>query len=505
MSSTPCTSSIAPETEPETEAARGPVTTLKSIFSLPVVCMMLLAAAILASCIRGFGQPEDVWWHMLNARHLFQSHQIPRFDSYSFTAAGSPWISFEWLSEIPYYLAYRLAGLRGILALYFAVLVLIFAAVYYRSCRAGADCKDAAIATLAAICMGGVSMGPRMLLFGWLCLTGLILVLDEFKRTGRGLWLLPAIFALWINLHGSWIFGFVVLGTTILSGLVEGHWGSVTADRWNRAELRKLFWASAGSGVAVFLNPYGYKLVLYPFDLLFRQGTLMRNIQEWQPVDFSDQTGMLALLLIFSILAAALFYRREWRLDEVLLTGFALWTALTHRRFLFFAALIIVPVFAPCLKLFPPYERESDKPFLNAALIAGGLAALIFFFPSSHDLQQRLDDRNPTAALNFVQAKHMSGRIFNRYEWGGYMEWNAPGLKTFIDGRTDIFIYNGVFNDYLKILWVNNPLERLDAYRIDYVLVEPESPLGYALAKSGKWRTIYSDPVAVLFERQPAA
>ena len=40
-------------------------------------------------------------------------------------------------------------------------------------------------------------------------------------------------------------------------------------------------------------------------------------------------------------------------------------------RFLFFAGLIIVPILAPRLELFPPYERELDKPWLNAVIMAG--------------------------------------------------------------------------------------------------------------------------------------
>ncbi len=73
-------------------------------------------------------------------------------------------------------------GLQGLLLIYFTVLVLIFAAVYYRCWRAGANYKDAAIATLAAICLAGVSIAPRTLLFGWLCMVCLLLVLDHFRR-----------------------------------------------------------------------------------------------------------------------------------------------------------------------------------------------------------------------------------------------------------------------------------------------------------------------------------
>lgn len=475
---------------------------MTSFFSFPVMCFSLLCVVIYNYSLSGF-EESDIWWHLRNARTLIQNDVFLRSDTYSFTALGSSWINFEWLAEIPYYLALHTFGLQGILLTYFAVLIAIFAGVYYRACRAGADCKDAAIATLGAICLGIVSMGPRTLLFGWLCMVALLLILDHLRQTqtGRGVWLLPPLFALWINLHGSWVFGFIVLGATIASGLVEGEWGLIVAERWSRPQLRRLLLVSCASVVALFLNPFGYKLVTYPFDLLLRQQSMMQYIDEWQPVDFGNVNGKLALAMIFAVLAAALFSRRRWRLDEALLTGFAVWTALSHQRFLFFAGLIIAPILAPRLKLFTAYDPELDKPWLNAIIIAGVIAALIVVFPSATQLRERVDVRFPKAALAFMQDNHLNGRLFNQYAWGGYIEWNAPEIKPGIDGRADIFVYNGVFNDFLGAMALNNSLATLDKYRIDYVLIGAREPMAYLLARSPAWQRRYSDNLAVLFER----
>lgn len=465
--------------------------------------MFLLVTAIFAYLERGITEP-DIWWHLRNARTLVEGHTFLRQDVYSFTAWHSPWINFEWLSEIPYFLAFKAAGLQGLLLVYFIVLVLIFVAVYYRSIQAGADCKDATVATLLAICLAGVSMAPRMLLFGWLCLSGLLLVLDRFRRTGRSLWLLPPVFMLWINFHGSWVFGFVVLGATIISGLVEGEWGIVVAQRWSPVQLRKLTIATLASFAALFINPFGYRLVWYPFDLLFRQQGVMQYIDEWQPIDFGDINGKLAIILILAVLAAALFSRRRWRIDEVLLTAFALWVGLSHARFMFFAGLIIVPILAPDLKLFPPYDPKLEKPWLNAIVMAAIVAGMVYFFPPEAGLQTKIDATFPKLALAFMERQHINGRIFNQYGWGGYIEWNAPEIKPGIDGRADIFVYTGVFTDFLQAMALKGSLETLDKYRIEYVLIQPKQPMAYLLGSSPAWRRIYSDNVATLFERSPS-
>ncbi len=492
-----------PETDEVLAPVRNPASDLLSrLFSFPVMCMFLLGAVIFAFCVKQFAEP-DIWWHLRDAAYLWQHHVFPSVDTYSFGAAGSPWLNHEWLSEIPFFMAFRTMGLPGILLVYFVLLLLIYAGVYHRSCTAGADCKTAAVTTLLAIFLGVVSIGPRVLLFGWLCMVCLLIVLDRFERTGKGLWILPPLFALWINLHGSWVFGLVVLALTIAAGLVEGEWGLVVSRRWSPGELRALLLASVTSVAALFINPFGYRLVMYPFNFLFHQQSNVQYVEEWQSVDLSTGNGKVALLVIFGLLAAALFSKRQWKLEDVLLTVFALWAGLAHARFLFFIGLTVVPILAPHLQLFPPYERELDKPWLNAAIMAAVIAGIVVFYPSGAKLQQKVDEVFPTSAIRFLQSRHDQGRIFNQYLWGGYMEWTAPELQTFIDGRADIFVYNGTLDDHRRATTIDAPLEVMNKYKIDYALLQPDRPLTYLIGHSAGWRPIYKDKVAVVFERIP--
>ena len=87
---------------------------------------------------------------------------------------------------------------------------------------------------------------------------------------------------------------------------------------------------------------------------------------------------------------------------------------------------------------------------------------------------------------------------------GGYIEWEAPEIKPFVDGRADIFVNKGVLDDHRRVTSLEDTFGVLDKYRIDYVLVQPQRPLTYVLEHSEKWRPIYADSVAVLFERMPA-
>jgi hypothetical protein len=447
---------------------------------------------------------SDIWFHLRNARELLQQHSFLHADLYTFTSHGAQLINHEWLAELPYYAAYRAWGLRGLLAVYLVVLWLIFLAVYNLACRRGADYGDAAIVTMAGVALGAYSFGPRMHQFGWLCMALLLLILDHFDRTSDGLWLLPPLFAVWANLHGSWLFGLVVTGIYGGAGLIRGSWGSVVAERWSREKLTKLASMFALSIVALFANPYGYKLVLYPFDLMFRQQANLSHVVEWQSVSFQTLPGKVALLMIFGVAAAAWFSRERWRLGDVLLAVFALFVSLMHVRLLIFAAIVLVPILAPRLHLFPAHDSTKDKPWLNLALALGMTGLIAALFPSAAVLADRVESQFPGRALACLTESQRSGRLFHYYDFGGYIEWNQPYIRTFADGRTDIFVYNGVFDDYLKINGLQNPFALLDKYRIDYVLFPPDKPLSYLLDHSADWRRIYQDKVANIYERVPS-
>lgn len=445
----------------------------------------------------------DIWFHLRNVQQLFTTHVFPHADSYSFTSAGAPLLNHEWLSEIPYYAIYHSFGLQGLLALTLILWSLIFAGVYQMALRRGANFGDAALVTIVGAALASYDFAPRMRNFGWLCMVVLLLVLERFQRTrrGKGLWVLPLLFALWINLHGSWVFGFIVFGIYLVSGLVDGDWHHVEAERWQSRELRNLLIAAGVSLVAVFLNPYGYKLVRYPFEFLFGLKTNLENSAEWGSVNFHTWSGKLAMLTILSLLAAAWFSRKPWQLQDVLLVAFALWMSLAHLRFLPFAAIILVPILAPRLELLTPYDPGKDKPWLNLVMTLLVFCVLLWSYPSAAQLRSEVDSEYPVAALRFMQQHAIKGRLFHDYTFGGYIEWNAPTLPVFADGRTDLFIYNGVIDDYLKIIRIEQPLELLDKYQIEYVLFPVDTPLSYVLDHSAAWRTIYADPEVRLYER----
>jgi hypothetical protein len=287
--------------------------------------------------------------------------------------------------------------------------------------------------------------------------------------------------------------------------LVQGQWGRLEAERWTPSQLRQLVMAGVGVVPALFVNPFGYRLVLYPLDLAFRQKLNIAHIAEWVSVDFHDTRGKIVLLLLVGLLLSALTRPHRWTLAELAVVLFALYSGLTYIRFLFLLGIVAAPVVAKMLDFFPPYRPEIDKPILNAFLMALMVFGMARYYPTTAALEETLAQHYPAALLPFLKSHRLEGRMLNEYLWGGYLEWHDRDVKVFVDSRVDLYEYSGVFQDYLDLLELRKPQAILDKYRIRYVFFPPDLPLTYVLKHDAGWKVLAEDRVSVLLERAGGA
>ncbi len=446
----------------------------------------------------------DIWWHLHNAQYLFQQHHLPNKDAYSFTVPGHAWMNHEWLGEIPYYLGWRAFGLAGIQATELLVLSGIFLGLLYLCYQETGNYKAATGACCFSVFLASVSFGPRTILFGYFYLTILLIILQRYRLRQRApLWAIPLLFCAWINTHGSWSLGIIVLTASIAAGFVEGKWGSIEAHSWTTAQRRSLVLTWIASCAALFVNPYGFKLVIYPLDMAFRQTLNISHVAEWVSVNFHDTRGKVVLVLLISLLVSALWRRTRWTLAEVALVLFALYSGLTYIRFLVLLGIVVAPILARVLSFLPEYRRELDTPMLNAAVIVLAVAAAVHYWPTSEQLGRSVASRYPVAAMTYMKDHAPAAPMLNFYLWGGYIPWVDSRTKVFLDSRVDIFEYEGVLKDYLDATELKNPEAILDKYRVQSVLFPPGEALTYVLEHDPGWRATYRDPVCVLLERNP--
>jgi hypothetical protein len=479
---------------------------LMKVFSFPVFLGAVLAGCVYHFANRGVADP-DIWWHLRNAEYLLKTHHFIRIDMYSYTVSGTPWINHEWLAELPYYFAWKSWGLRGIFVLMVGLIEIVMLGVYYLGCLVSGNCKAAFLGCWVAMFLATISFGPRTLLFGWIYLIVLLAVLWRYKLHGKDfLIVLPPLFLVWVNSHGSWLIGLVILFIFVVTGLFDGIGGTQQLPRWSPVQLKRLLIVTAFSVMALFINPYGYRLVFYPFDFALRQNLNVASVEEWASVDFHSFRGKALLAAIFLMLLITVLRKQSWRLESFVLFLFAVYSSVTYMRFLFLAGIIIAPLLAMRLDLLPPYEREKDKPALNAAFVMAAVLFAVLTFPSERDLARDIQRLYPTKAADYLQSLPLQDRrhVLNDYLWGGYLILNCRDVPVFIDSRVDIFEYNGIVKDYLDFANLKASLEVLDRYGIRYALLPTSSPAGYLLRHDPDWHTVYSDDVASIFERESA-
>jgi hypothetical protein len=382
----------------------------------------------------------------------------------------------------------------------------IVAGVYALGCLRAGDCKAAFAASLIGLHFVTVSLGPRTLLFGWLFLVVELAILWNLPRGRDYTAWLPLLFLLWINTHGSWFIGFVLMIVYFACGFVAGEWGGLFASPWTAQQKRKFALIAAASFALLFINPYGWRLVAYPLDVAFHQQQTIQHVAEWFSLDFHSARGKAALatLVLFAVLQ--LVHRRRWSLQDLAFVCIAVYGGFTYVRFDFLIGIVIVPLLAVELvgALAKPYEPEKDRRWINAVAGAVVLAMIAGFWPSRKALHAAIRQAYPEKALPYIRTLAGQGNLFNEFDWGGYLEWHAPGVMEFIDTRVDIFVHEGTLTDYLKAADMQNPDAVLDRYRIRYVLVSNRLPLAYVLEHNPHWKVAYQDKLAVVLERTGA-
>jgi hypothetical protein len=486
------------DSAPDSPARAKP---LERLLSFPVVVAALFAALVYCMTPSWMADP-DIWWHLRNAESLFRSHAFIVRDIYSFTAIGSPWINHEWLAEIPFYLGWRVLGERGVLLVTAFAIEAVMLGVFYLAYRRSGNIKATALVSTIAALLATVSFGPRTLLFGWICLVVELILLDRCRSDERVVWALPILFAIWVNTHGSWLIGIVLLCVFIACGSLRIDAESIENPAWTHAQMRKLVVATFLSICALFINPYGWRLVAYPFNLAFHQQLNIANVDEWRTLDFHSMRGRLFLVCLAAIFLLQLVRRRKWMLYEVAFLSIGVYSALSYSRFLFLAAILIMPLMATSIPELGQSRLRRNRPWFNATLLLA-LAPLAAFHspaPASQNLDSA-DAKFPVHALPYLKNLQPQGNVFNEYTWGGFLEWHVRQIPVMIDSRADIFEYNGAFKDYLDAVALKNTDEILKKHNIRYVLLERDAPMVSFLTQTPAWKAIYEDETTILLER----
>ncbi|HVB29282.1 MAG TPA: hypothetical protein VNG91_05660 [Terriglobia bacterium] len=493
----------------KTKALTGARAFLQKLASFPALCGMLLVLEVWAT-LPLFIHDPDLWWHIAVGAKILRTHAWPTFDPYSFTAHGNPWIAYEWLGEVVIALAaHSGAMLAGLAWLRVGLAGLLMLLLYYYACL---RCRNSTAAFLATALVyltayGFLTLRPQLLGYIFLMIT--LISLERFRlKQQKSLWLLPVVFMLWVNTHGTFVLGLGIIALYWLSGVWEWQHGDLETSRWTRQERQHLAIVSLLCVLALLITPYGSRLAAYPFEMLLFQNFIVSHVPEWGAIRFTGMWSRSALVLVLLLFLSVLVFRPRWRLEEMVLFPATFYEACIHRRMFVVFTLIFVPLLASeVARWVPDLGLRWKRTALNASLMVLLAAGMLTLFPSHQELEEPINQMFPVAAVQYLQSHPVPGPMFNYYMWGGYLIWKFGGRhRVFIDGRADIYAYSGVFADYAAIVSLSpQTLFLLRKYSIRSCLLTREDHLGTFLAALPDWRRVYEDDVSVLYVRQSSA
>jgi hypothetical protein len=478
--------------------------TLQKAASFRVLMGILLVGAIMVGVHERLPDP-DTWWHIAVGQHILDTHTWPTSDPYSFTAPGVHWIAYEWLGEVAMALAAGAGGLLGLMCLMFAQVAAVTVLLYYYAYLRCGNWKAACLATGLLLPIASSVFTLRPQLFGYIFLLVTLICLERFRQGhSRSLWLLPPLFLIWVNTHGTFVFGLAAIGVYYAGGLLNFQWGGLAGEPWSPRQRVQLLVTFLVSCLAILVTPYGTELAAYPAIMATSQPVNIASILEWQPLSFGLLVGKYLLALLFAIFLAHVCFPMRHRLEEMVLLLFGVYAACVHVRFILIFVMIVAPVMASFLaRWMPSYDPDKEKYALNLAAIALLAFFLPKFLPGRAEVEKIVAKDYPVAAIEYLRQHPQPTGMYNEYGYGGYLIWKlGPQHKVFIDGRADMYEYTGVLQDYMHIsLLQRDALSLLGKYGIRSCLIGRKSPLATLLSASPDWKQEYADNLSVLFVR----
>ncbi len=438
----------------------------------------------------------DTYWHLAAGRWMLAHGQVLKTDVFSFTRFGAPWDAHEWLAECVMALFQGWGGWSGLLVLFaFAAGATCWLMIGWLQ-RHLRGITLAATFLLSACCMAP-SLLARPHLLALPCLAAWMVELLKAREAGRAPHLaFVALMMAWANLHGSYVFGFLLLGAFGLEAL------EAKGARW--ITLRDWGIFAALSLIAATITPQGVMGLIYPFKIMGM--TTLNAIQEWRAADFSTLQPFEITLL--TTLFVCLSRGVRVPMVRLVLLLLLLHMALQHLRHQIILAVVAPLILAEPVGLalgpstLPAWPWPRLRPYLLPMAVS--LAALAVVARLSLPITRGDAIMSPVTALNHVPKDLAVQPVLNDYGYGGYLIFK--GVRPFIDGRADMY-GDEFFAAYVKATKPDTAAlkDLLANYRIAWTLFPASDRAATAMDQQPGWRRLYADKYAVVHVRTDAA
>jgi hypothetical protein len=433
----------------------------------------------------------DTAWHIAAGDLIRQLGHLPKTNYWAFSAVDTIWYNISWLWDVIISLIAQYLGLNSLYyfnALFYA---LILAAVSYglviRNCQLSAIAITVLILTI--VLWNQICLRPYSYSFLMIVLFQAFLYQYNINKKLIYLLILPVMMVSWVNIHGGFIGGFILIGAYGLSALANQSWKEV------------IFLAITGilCLVSALINPYG--IDIYRGICSTTASAFTAHIDEWRKFAFgSDWTITLYLflfLITFNIREKSIYLADRILAIIWLIAGFM------YVRNMPIFALCSAPFIAGnlsasgILRKLPDINTSKLRvcSFITVVVL---IAVMITPQISSRIITKDIiaNYRLPINLVKFIKEKYPKNNFLNDYGLGAYLIYHTRGeIPVFIDGRAGTAYPEEVLNDYLLL---GLTLPNLNDYillrhHINGVIAYSSKPKNMIFANKSGWKQVFVD------------
>lgn len=468
----------------------------------------------------------DLFWHLRAGADILQ-RGIPKIDWYSHTFSNFSWIDHEYAQEVFMHFLEKLGGFK-LISLFYTGLVTatLSAGLKWAWPRLGWRWVLVLAPLIAFLARPYLGARPQMVAYLFVLLLLGLLVRSSprnlepkkstvaFIKDSRGLlvWLIPPLFALWANLHASFLIGLFLVLVVLIARAVKFILPArfKTKSGTGIADIYQLAGSLALSIAATFINPYGPRLWLEIARTLQDQD-LHNNIFEWFSPDIHNANAIAFFVVILLLFITLTFKKNKNDLTQVLLAAFLMGTAFLAVRNIPLFLLVALPLIGLSLQEYwPRLTRLITKPWLVLLVLSVLVPLYVYKKVPLSDLWQidrdpkiaQRQDKYPAEAAAFLNQhpEYQDLHGFNDYGWGGYLLKNVSYYQTFIDGRMPSWQKGEtkIIDEYFKIDRVQKDwLATLNKYDVRLFITHPSHKIIPKLLETN-FKKVYEDNTAVI-------
>lgn len=481
---------------------------------------------------------DDFFWHLATGRYIVETKVVPDTDIFGFATQGVEWIPFEWGWDVLTYGLYNIAGYNTILVFRSIAFVFIFFLYFLllRKFKVNSFISWLVLFILLVAIMDRLSPRPHVITY--IFFVTIIYLIVTFKYMNRDknikrLYVLPLIFLIWGNMHmgvlagGLFLFIFTITETIIF--YYPRKFSSNEIKPLSLSQLKTIWVISVLCGLALLVNPHGIHTYIYAYS--HTKMKMLETVNEWRsPFDSFFGAGFVIfqykVFLFGGLLILAYAYIKKDLLFALVYIGFFFYS-IRAIRFTVDYELIIVFFFAVTLNYF--VERLSKSKvwggifnflqYNNAFKVFLVLTSLyVAYLIPSGKIYETLQyyrvygwgintDFIPVHLFDFMKESGIKGTTYNHFGTGGYLVWNFPDQKNFIDSRN---LNDDIFNEYNSIMSKAPGIEKkLEKYGFDYVIyLDPDlirrpddlkKVVVSYFARNPAWKLVFWDDKSMLF------